>query len=248
MARILRAAIEYYWIGGQQVDLLPKSPSFNGEEYPCFPEKELTYWGANIIWSLKQYQCPEKSLVLWDIIAALLAFKKHNLQYVEHILTKWLSVSFLGSYMDLPLDKVLSLVSSSLFDIPSRLLHLLNIICRRVMLAELDADQINGLNNKLQNWEGLCPATENHLTKWIEILLNSERELRERLVSFSFSALITNMSCSEATPSQPGYWHPFGIAQMKLWAALNHDLVRDQLKALIPDATQGKRYLLLVLV
>ncbi|KAJ1404236.1 hypothetical protein SESBI_26703 [Sesbania bispinosa] len=243
--RFLKAAIEYFWIGGLQVDVGLKSPfPCYIEEYSSFPEKELTYWGANILWSLNQYQCPDKPVVIWDIIAALSAFKDNKSKYVEHVLIKWLSLSFLGSHMDIPPEKVLSHVCSSMSDIPSRLLHLLNIICRRVILAKLDVDQITRINSKVQNLEEVCPATEKQFTQWIEILLSSERELRERLVGFSFSAFRTSMSRPEATPSQDGCWYPVGLGQMEQWIALDQEHVRDQLKSIASEVTHEKRYYL----
>nr|KYP34426.1 hypothetical protein KK1_044616 [Cajanus cajan] len=241
--RILKAAVEYFWIGGLKVDVQLKSPfSCYIEENSSFMEKELTCWGTNILWSLNQYQCHNKPLVLWDIIAALLAFKENNSKFAEHILIKWISSSFLQLHMDLPPEKVLSAVSSSLSDIPSRLLHLLNIICRRVMLAELDADQITGMNKMVQKLERVCPAMEKQTTKWIEILLSSERELRERLVGFSLSAFRTSMSNTETT-SQPGCWYPVGLAEMEQWIALDREHLRDQLKFIASEVTIEKRSL-----
>lgn len=240
--RILKAAIEYFWIGGLNVDVQLKSPfSFYIEENSSFLEKELTYWGTNIIWSLNQYQCRDKPLVLWDITAALLAFKDNNSEFAEHLLIKWIS-SFLQLHMDLPPEEVLSAVSSSLSDLPSRLLHLLNIILRRVMLAEVDADQITGINKKVQKLERECPAMEEQITKWIEILLSSERELRERLVGFSFSAFRTRMSDPETT-SQPGCWYPVGLAQMEQWIALDQEHLHDKLKFIASEVTHEKRFL-----
>ncbi|XP_057418381.1 uncharacterized protein LOC130712569 isoform X2 [Lotus japonicus] len=242
--RILKAAIEYFWIGGLHVDVWLKSPfSCYIEKSSSFLEKNLTYWGANIIWSLNRYQCLDKPLVLWDIIAALLGFKDNKPKYVENLLITWLSLSFLGSHVDLPLETVLSRVSSSLSNVPSRLLHLLNIICRRVVLAELEADQITGINSKIRNLEGACPATEKKITTWIEILLSSERELRERLVGLSFSAFQNGLSSPpEATPSQPGCWYPVGLAQMEKWIALDQEHVREQVKFIASNVTHEKRF------
>ncbi|KAI9097638.1 hypothetical protein K1719_025409 [Acacia pycnantha] len=243
-ARVLRAAIEYFWIGGQQMDVLSRLPfSYAAEECSNLPKKELTYWESNIVCFLEQYHCLDKPLVLWDIIAALSAFKENDSIYVEHILIKWLSMSFLGSHTDLPADKVLSKVSSNLSDIPSRLLHLLNILCRRVMLSELEADQINTINNNLLNSGGSTLSKEKQITKWEEILLSSERELRERLTDFSFSAFLTNPSYAKATPSHPGHWYPFGITQMKQWVELDRDNAHDQLKVLASKVTNEKRLL-----
>ena len=171
-----------------------------------------------------------------------MAFKDNKSKYVEHLVTKWLSLSFLGSHMNLPPEEVLSLVISRLSDIPSRLLHLLNIMCRRVMLAQLDADQITRINSKVQNIEVICPVIEGQMTKWIEILLVSERKLRERHISFSFSAVKTAMSHLEEPPSQPGRWYPVGLAQMEQWVALNQEHIRDQLKFIVSKVTHEKRY------
>ncbi|XP_054788343.1 uncharacterized protein LOC129294181 [Prosopis cineraria] len=243
-ARILRAAIEYFRIGGRQVDVLSRLPfSYGAEEYFNLPKKELTNWGSKIICFLGQYHCLDKPLLLWDIIAALLAFKGNDSIYVEQILIKWLSMSFLGSRMDLPAEKVLSKASSELSDISSRPLHLLNIVCRRVMLAELDADQINRIDNKLLNSGGPAFSKEKQITKWVEILPSSEMELRERLVGFSFSAFLTNLSYAEATSSHPVHWYLFGMALTKRWAELHQDNARDQLEVLVSEVTNEKRLL-----
>ncbi|KAJ7965260.1 putative Transducin/WD40 repeat-like superfamily protein [Quillaja saponaria] len=231
--RTHKAAVQYLWIGGKQVDFFSKIPStVDIENFGCSPEKELTYWESNIVWSLKQYEYLDKPLVVWDIIAALLAFKKSESTILEVILIKWLSISFMGSHVGLHAEEVLSRVSTSLSESPSRHLHLLNIICRRVILSDLEADQIN---SKVHDLQGLCPAEGKHLTKWIEILMSSETELRERLVSFSFSAFLSLTSYSDTSLRQPGYWYPVGLAQMKHWVGLNDDHVRDQVKVLASE-------------
>ncbi|XP_022642519.1 uncharacterized protein LOC106771179 isoform X3 [Vigna radiata var. radiata] len=241
--RVLRAAIDYFWIGGLQMEVQLKSPfSCCIEGNSSYLEKELIYWGTNIIWSLNQYQCHDKPLVLWDIITALLAFKDHNSKYAEHIIIKWIASSFLQLDMDLPSEKVLSFVCSRFSEIPCRLLHLFNIICRRVILAELDADQITGLTRKVEKLERVCPAMEKDITKWTEILLSSERELRKRLVGFSFSIFRTSMSNPE-TSSQHGCWYPVGLAQMEQWIASDQKHLGDQLKAIVSEVSQKKRFL-----
>ena len=206
--RVLRAAIEYHWIGGLHVDICLNRPvPFYTEELSGLAEKDLTNWGSNIIWSLNQYQCLDRPLVLLDIILALLDFK----------------------------------VSSSLSGVPSRMLHLLNIICRRVMLAQLDADEITRISSEVQNTKGECCSMDEQVTKWIAILGSSERELRERLVGFSFCASQTSKSRPGATPFQTGHWYPVGLAQMEQWIALNNDHVRGELKSIASEVTNEKR-------
>lgn len=238
-ARAQKAVVEFYWIGGQQQDLLSNaSPPFDVKEFPGFPEKELTSWESNILWSLKQYEHLDKPLVVWDIIAALLAFKQTASKFVEHIMLKWLSFSFMGSDVDLSAERVLLHASRSLSKMNSRHLRLLNIFCRCVMLSELKADQIN---SKLQNLGRLCGAEGEQLTTWMELLFSSERELRERLVGFSFSAFKNLISHSSTTASRPGYWYPDGLAQMEKWVALNREHVRDELKVLASEVGLHER-------
>ncbi|XP_058206264.1 uncharacterized protein LOC131319859 isoform X2 [Rhododendron vialii] len=223
-ARSQKAAIEFFWIGGQQWDVLSnRDPDFDVEAISGFPEKELVYWTHSILLSLKQYENVEKPLVVWDIITALLAFKQSAPKYVEHVLAKWL-MSCVGIQLGLPIAKTLSEVSRLLSNIGSRQLHLLNIVNRRVVLAELKADNINcGQTN-------LGPiGAEEDVALWMELLLGCENELRERLVAFSFSAISSSIS----TSSSNGDWQPVGLAQMGQWVAHNGDNVRDHLKLLV---------------
>lgn len=223
-ARSQKAAVEFFWIGGQQRDVLSnRDPDFDVEAISGFPEKELVYWTHSILLSLKQYENVEKPLVVWDIITALLAFKQSAPKYVEHVLAKWL-MSCVGIQLGLPIAKTLSQVSRLLSNIGSRQLHLLNIINRRVVLAELKADNINCSQTNL----GPIGAEED-LALWIELLLSCENELRERLVAFSFSAISSSIS----TSSSNGDWQPVGLAQMGQWVAHNGDNVRDHLKLLV---------------
>nr|XP_025633276.1 uncharacterized protein LOC112727639 isoform X5 [Arachis hypogaea] len=239
--RVLRAAIDYHWIGGLHVDICLNRPvPFYTEEHSGLAEKDLTNWGSNIIWSLNQYQCLDRPLVLLDIILALLDFKVSMPRYVEHLLIKWISLSFPGFHTDLPSEKTLLQVSSSLSGVPSRMLHLLNIICRRVMLAQLDADEITRISSEVQNTKGECCSMDEQVTKWIAILGSSERELRERLVGFSFCASQTSKSRPGATPFQTGHWYPVGLAQMEQWIALNNDHVRGELKSIASEVTNEK--------
>ncbi|KAK9293100.1 hypothetical protein L1049_021085 [Liquidambar formosana] len=232
-ARTQKAAVEFFWIGGQELDISSsRIPEFNIEAFPGFSEKELFNWESNILWSLKQYEHPDKPLVVWDITAALLAFKQSAPKYVEGILIKWLSISYVGSHLSPSTEEMLLHTSRIFQKITSRQLHLLNIICRRVVLSVLKADKIN---TKQQNLGGLYDAEEEQMTSWMELLLSSERELRERLVGFSFSAILSLVFQSATDFSRLGCWHPFGLAQMERWVALDHDHVQDQLKLLASE-------------
>lgn len=177
----------------------------------------------------------DKHLVVWDIVTALLAFNHSKPEFVEQVLIKWLSISYLGSHVGISAETVLLNVSRSCSKVTSRQLHLLNIICRRVILSEMKADEIN---SKLLNLKGVHGAEKEKRSLWINLLLNSEKELRERLVGFTFSALLSQMPAS-APDSPSRNWFPVGLAQMEQWIELNHDHVNSQLKVLASEV--GKR-------
>ncbi|XP_018506757.2 uncharacterized protein LOC103962612 [Pyrus x bretschneideri] len=234
-ARTQKAIVEFFWTGGQQVDVFSNnSVHFDTEAIPGFSE-ELVYWESNFQWSLKQYEMQDKHLVVWDIVTALLAFNHSKPEFVEQVLIKWLSISYLGSHVGISAETVLLNVSRSCSKVTSRQLHLLNIICRRVILSEMKADEIN---SKLLNLKGVHGAEKEKRSLWINLLLNSEKELRERLVGFTFSALLSQMPAS-APDSPSRNWFPVGLAQMEQWIELNHDHVHSQLKVLASEV--GKR-------
>lgn len=197
----------------------------------------MVSWEVNVLWSLKQYEYQDKPLVVWDVVAALLAFKRSAAEYVENILVKWLSLSYVGSPVDLSVEKVLTHVSKILSKVSSRQLHLLNVICRRVVLSEMKPNQIN---NKLQNLEEL-DCSEEKLIMWIKLLLSSERELRERLVCLSFSACTSLMPHSTTASDRSGNWFPVGLAQMERWVALNHDYLQGQLRVLSSEVRKHEK-------
>lgn len=232
MLRSQKAAVEFFWIGGQQLDIL-QDPylKFHVETTSGFP-KELVCWESNILWSLKKCEDPNKPLVLWDIIAALLAFKQTKPELVEQILVNWLSASYLGTNLCLSEKEVLMDISQCFPKVRSRQLHLLNVICRRVALSDLNDDQIN---SKVQNPTELNGSEEENLTLWVDILMRSERELRERLVALSFSAFVSIMSDSSESSFLPGYWKPAGLGQMEHWIQRNIDHMHDQLKELVSE-------------
>ncbi|KAK9145814.1 hypothetical protein Sjap_005717 [Stephania japonica] len=228
-ARSQRAAVEFFWIGGQQLELsLDKNLGFDIEAFSGFSETELALWEANILWSLKTYDNVDKLLVVWDVIAALLAFKQFSKDYVEHILVKWISSWFKSSYVGSSIDEILLHAPRYLSMINSRQLHLLNIICRHVMLSEIKSDL---LDNEREKSVSECGEHEQS-SLWIGLLISSERELRERLVAFSLAAVLSQ-KCSSKTATAIGRcWLPVGMAQMEQWIVGNSDCVQNQIKLL----------------
>ncbi|XP_024977475.1 uncharacterized protein LOC112515069 [Cynara cardunculus var. scolymus] len=229
-ARSQKGAVEFFWIGGQKLgSLLQNDPD---ENFPGFPNMDLVNWGRNILWSLNQYKSLDKPLVLWDIIAALSAFKKSEVSYLERILVKWL-ISNLGFEWGPSLGTVLPHVCRHLSDLTSRQLHLLNVINRNVILREPKLDNVNG---EEQGSDG----EERKL--WSKLLEMSEKELRERLIGCSFSATL-NLSSRLPVKGYNGNWQPVGLSQMQRWVANNDHIVKDYVKLLASEVKKiEKRY------
>ncbi|CAN6722734.1 unnamed protein product [Malus baccata var. baccata] len=229
--------VEFFWTGGQQVDVLSNnSLYFDTEAIPGFSE-EWVYWESNFLWSLKQCEMQDQHLVVWDIVTALLAFNHSKPEFVEQVLIKWPSISYLGSQAGIPTETVLLNATRSCSKLTSRQLHLFNIICRRVILSEMKAEEIN---STLLNLKGVHVAEKEKQSLWINLLLNSEKELKEWLVGFTFSALLSQMPAS-APISPSGKWFPVGLAQMGQWIELNHDHVHGQLKVLAYEVGKQDR-------
>ncbi|XP_077248426.1 transducin/WD40 repeat-like superfamily protein isoform X2 [Tasmannia lanceolata] len=230
-ARTQKAAVEFFWTAGQQlkVSSVGRYPGCNIEAIPGLSESDLALWESNILWSLEQYDNIGKPLILWDVIAALSAFMESAPKFVELILFKWLSNWLLRGHPDLSIEKIMFHAPRLLSKIDSRHMHLLNIICRRLMLAEVKADILSSKHHELG---GVDEAENERLKLWIELLISSERELRERLVGFTFSVVLSRASCSDAILHPGTGWLPIGVAQMEQWLAVNHDPVQDQLKVL----------------
>ncbi|KAI3457941.1 hypothetical protein Pfo_014604 [Paulownia fortunei] len=228
--RTHRAAVEFLWIGGQQLDLSSTTcQDVNNESFPGFPEKDLIWWESNILWSLNQYENISRLLNIWDIVAALLAFKQSAPEFVDHVLLKWLT-----SYLRLQFGISATLLSEAFKFLPklsSRQLHLINIISRHVVLKECKADNMSG---KQQEIEGLS-VTKEQVNLWMELLLSSESELLERLVGFSFSAMLSLLSNSSMEFFKVGCWSPDGLPQMEQWVSHNGKNVKHHTKFLAAE-------------
>ncbi|PIA44102.1 hypothetical protein AQUCO_01700014v1 [Aquilegia coerulea] len=238
-ARSQKAAVEFCWIGGQQLESSSdKNLELGVETIPGISEREMACWESNMLWSLKQYQHLDNLLVVWDVIVALFAVEYSAQNYVQRILAKWLSSWFAGCDVGCSIEKILLYASRCLYKISTRQLHLLNIICRRFVLSGLKGDIPNVQAMLL---EGVGVEDE-RLKLWIDILDISERELRERLVAFSFAFLLSQASSSTTIIPIDRQWLPAGIAQMEQWVAKNHDSVQDNLKILASKLEKlGKR-------
>ncbi|PKI66208.1 hypothetical protein CRG98_013376 [Punica granatum] len=240
-SRSLKAAVEFFWIGGleHKISLDPSLKS-KIEPVPSIPENEITCWKSNMFWSLKQYESPSKPLVVWDVVAALLAFQRTAPKFVEQFLVEWLSTVYLGSHVNLTAESILSDVSRSLSKFTSRQLHLLNVICKRIVLSEVKPDQIS--HGVLK--EAMLQESAEDVESWVGLVSGCERELRERLVGYSLSACSSIRPCPEKSSHQGGQWCPTGLGQMEQWVSQNNAARNNQLKGLLTEfGTHKKRYL-----
>ncbi|XP_073016539.1 uncharacterized protein [Primulina eburnea] len=131
--RTQKAAIEFLWIGGQQLDT-SSNICFDIDfgSFPGFPEVELILWEKNILWSLSLCGSFSGLLNIWDIVAALVSFKQSIPNYVEHILQKWLTSYFVSNFGIC--TTFLSTAFKILPTLSTRKLHLINVIIRYVVL------------------------------------------------------------------------------------------------------------------
>ncbi|KAK4764871.1 hypothetical protein SAY86_025961 [Trapa natans] len=216
-SRSLKAAVEFFWIGGQEhcisSDASLKSKT---ECVPHFREEDIICWKANMLWSLKQLESPSKWLVVWDVIAALLVFKRTAPKIAEQFVVEWLSKAYLGLHADLQIKDILSHMSRSFSKFTSRQLQLLNVICRRVALSEVKPEQISHGVVK----QGMLDGSANEeVGSWVGLVLGSEMELRKRLVDCSLSACSRTRSHPEESKRQNELWSPSVCRQMKQWVA-----------------------------
>ncbi|KAI3918424.1 hypothetical protein MKX01_041744 [Papaver californicum] len=222
-ARTQKAAVEFFWVGGLHLEVLSDvNEGFKSEPYPGLSQREMMFWESNILLSLNQYDNLDKPLVLWDVITALSALKKSTPKFAEKILVKWLSSWFLDSNLGFSIDKILLHARDSLSEIHSRHIHLLNIFCRQLMLSELKVDTLN----KKDGSEELGIAENENLKLWFHLLTSNEKQLRERLVTFSFTTVLSLASSSSTNNSKNRYWVPHGVAQMEQWVAINQEQIR----------------------
>ncbi|KAJ8563414.1 hypothetical protein K7X08_031866 [Anisodus acutangulus] len=225
-ARALKAAVEFLWIGGQQLEISSTvCPDFDVKVFLDFPEKELISWENNILWSLNQHEPLDKPLVVWDVVAALLAFKQSIPKYVKHIVLKWLKSS-VGSQFGVSAN--LSEAIKCLSEISSRKLQLLNIISKLVVLKKVETDKVDGKSQFLE----VFGSAEDERLYWTQLHSKSEMELRDRLVGYSFTVFLGVASGSDGKGSKPGYWVPNGTAQMEQWVAIRRKDIKNHLKLL----------------
>uniref|UniRef100_J3L397 Transcription factor IIIC 90kDa subunit N-terminal domain-containing protein n=1 Tax=Oryza brachyantha TaxID=4533 RepID=J3L397_ORYBR len=67
---------------------------------------------------------------------------------------------------------------------------------------------------------------------WNNLLVRSERELRKRLVAFTFSAVLNRAAYLLKGAHIENSWFPIGVAQMDSWASMNDGEVHNGLKFL----------------
>ncbi|XP_073016779.1 uncharacterized protein [Primulina eburnea] len=197
--RTQKAAIEFLWIGGQQLDT-SSNICFDIDlgSFPGFPEVELICGLLNI----------------WDIVAALVSFKQSIQNYVEHILQKWLT-SYFGSNFGV-CTTFLSTAFKILPTLSTRKLHLINVIIRHVVLKNDEVSE----SRKHQDLERFSSAIEEQTNVWKELQLCCENELRKRLVGLYFSAILDLLSDVPTNFCDVGCWRPDLIHDVLIFVEL----------------------------
>ncbi|CAH9078532.1 unnamed protein product [Cuscuta europaea] len=222
-ARSCKAAIEFLWIGGQHLDPI-------SDILPDSSEREMTCLETNILWSLQQFNHNplDKPLIMWDIVAALLAFNQSNPKCLENILLKWLASVLGGPECDISTD-LSQAFSRYLPRLASRTLQLFNVITRQVVLKMDDDKDLGGV----ELWD-----------MWKKVHIDVERELRDRLVGFSLSVISSNIvsGCDEEdNVCRIGGWVPIGLAQMERWVDFNKADMKENLMHLAENVGRTKK-------
>uniref|UniRef100_A0ACD6A937 Uncharacterized protein n=1 Tax=Avena sativa TaxID=4498 RepID=A0ACD6A937_AVESA len=221
-ARTQKAVVEFIWIGGQFLGIpLDKNIHISSQQSVMLSETNFLWWGSNIFWSLKKYEKGETGLVLWDVIAALRVLKKSSPTFLETLLHNWVSNLLSDDQQCVSFDILYQSRTDRMSKVSSRKLHLLNIICRKVMLTD-----------HAQYSSGGEDSTSVSTDLWNDLLVSSERELRERLVAFTFGAVFSRLSYFQKGTCAENMWFPIGVAQMGSWVSMNNGKVHNQLNSL----------------
>ncbi|RCV26940.1 hypothetical protein SETIT_5G285800v2 [Setaria italica] len=219
-ARTQKAVVEFIWIGGQFVGIpLDRRIDVCNPQSAILSSSNL-WWGSNILWSLKKYENVEKSIVLWDVVTALQGFKKYAPAFLETLMDIWISALFSDDRQCVSINSPSYSRHDILPSVSLRKLHLLNIICRKVMLSD-----------HAQHGPGAENGNDSATDFWNTLLIRSERELRERLVGFTFAAVLKRTAFLLKGTSTENSWFPVGVAQMDSWVSMN-DEVHNQLSYL----------------
>jgi len=88
------------------------------------------------------------------------------------------------------------------------------------------------LSNHAQHGPGAQNGNEETTDFWNALLVRSETELRERLVGFTFAAVLKRTACLFNGTSTENCWFPVGVAQMDSWVSMNYEKVHSQLQSI----------------
>ncbi|CAI9108897.1 OLC1v1008599C1 [Oldenlandia corymbosa var. corymbosa] len=234
-ARIQKAVVEYLWIGGQQLDLtVCIDERIEDEAIPDFPTRELISWEQNLLWSFKQHEHGNKPLVIWDIVASMLALRQCVPNHVVNIIIQWLR-SLFGSMFEVS-PAFLFETSKRLSNITSRQLQLLNVIGRRVFIREPELDKTISKGQGVKE----LGSVEEEQNFWLRLVGDSEREIRERLFAVNCLAILRSDSFFSNKFVNDRSQTPVGLSQMMWWVSLNQDDLKDRVKSLAAEIGNGK--------
>ncbi|CAO2178615.1 unnamed protein product [Urochloa humidicola] len=182
-ARTQKAVVEFIWVGGQFAGI-PLDRSID----VCNPQSailsDFLWWGSNILWSLKKYENVEKSIVLWDVVTALQGFKKYAPAFLETLMDIWVSALLSSDPHCVSINGPSCSRLDMLPSVSSRKLHLLNIICRKVMLSD-HAQHDPGAENGASTENSWFPVGVAQMDSWVSMndgeVHNQLRYLRSRI-------------------------------------------------------------------
>jgi hypothetical protein len=193
--------VELLYAGGQNLEIM-KEPLDSSDI-------NLTAWNCNILRSLKKYENYNKDLVIWDIIIVLLALRKSKPGLVENLLSEWFSGWFSDVQQVAPLENLLSHMETMVSSMGTRKLHLICVICRKVIFIDSKSDKERQM--------------------WHNLLLACEEELRERLVGFTFTLVLRgSRSCLGSMVKELD-----GMGQVVQWVSASNEEASDWLKNLL---------------
>ncbi|XP_078446053.1 transducin/WD40 repeat-like superfamily protein isoform X2 [Wolffia australiana] len=223
-ARTQKSAVEFLWA------LDPPPLSYHSDS------QTIVDWRSKIFESLNYFMNPERPLVLSDIISALIFLWQNVPCLMENLLLDWLSSNFISevpmpslSFENIPIH-----IQSHFDEINIRKIHILNIVCRRLILPEMYKEE-PPKNGNFQDMIG-------EKSLWHKLLVYSENIVRVRLVGFSLEAALFGSSESTEASSSVEVWSPVGLAQMRKWMVVNRNLVNDHLSMLLSkiDGSSGR--------
>ncbi|CAM6126503.1 unnamed protein product [Calypogeia fissa] len=183
-ARSQKGMVQVFWLGSKHVDVKDANPASLANVAPArkaMSGYDRACWELNVVDALKALEDPRKTLVLWDVVAALSSLKERlGTEGVVSILSKWLStwapeqgaVGAVDSH-----EWSTGSFQKAISEASCRRLHLLNVLYRRLLLSHDKIDLLRAHSSE--------QSSKGEAEVWRDCLYLVELELRQRLVHLS---------------------------------------------------------------